>query len=276
MKLLTLNTHSLVEEDYERKLEYFIDWISKNEYDIIALQEVNQSIVEEAVIDTKFSNYVRANKNIVIKKDNHLFRVMSDKRVLKKGYHWVWTPIKIGYDKYDEGVGIMSRYPIKEVKEFYLTSSKSYTNWKVRKTIGIRVEIEGRDRWFFSVHFGWWNDVEESFKEQLVRMEKELFKLEEEIYLLGDFNNPAEIKGEGYDLLLQSGWYDTFELAKKKDSGVTVVGVIDGWKEHKNLKDMRIDFIFKSRKSDIKTSEVVFNGKNGEIISDHFGVEITE
>jgi len=41
MKLLTLNTHSIIEENYEQKFKIFVDEIYKERPDIIALQEVN-------------------------------------------------------------------------------------------------------------------------------------------------------------------------------------------------------------------------------------------
>lgn len=43
MKLLTLNTHSLEEPGYVEKTEKFIEMLSKEQPDIVALQEVNQS-----------------------------------------------------------------------------------------------------------------------------------------------------------------------------------------------------------------------------------------
>ena len=43
MKLLTLNTHSLIEENYEQKFKIFVEEIYKEHPDIIALQEINQS-----------------------------------------------------------------------------------------------------------------------------------------------------------------------------------------------------------------------------------------
>ena len=43
MKLMTLNTHSLEEEDYEAKLHAFAEGVCRAEPDIIALQEVNQT-----------------------------------------------------------------------------------------------------------------------------------------------------------------------------------------------------------------------------------------
>lgn len=276
MKLLTCNTHSIVEEEYEKKLIYFTDWLDKNDYDIVALQEVNQTQDREVVNPAELSMYVPSNEDIVIRSNNHLLRVTGILQAKGKNYYWTWTPIKLGYDKYDEGIGIISKYRPKEIKEFYFTKNKSYNNWKVRKAIGIRVEIEGKDRWFFSIHTGWWNDEEESFEEQLRKLNKELSFIDGDIYLMGDFNNPSQLKKEGYDKILDSGWIDTYTLAEEKDSGITVSGLIDGWKEHKKLHEMRIDFIFKNNRDRVKKSKVVFNGKVGEIVSDHFAVEIEE
>ncbi len=276
MKLLTCNTHSILESEYEKKLMYFAEWLCKNDYDIVALQEVNQNQEREIVSPSELENFIPSNENIVVRSNNHLFRVIGILKAKGKNYYWTWTPIKIGYGKYDEGIGIISKYKPKEIKEFYLTKSKSYTNWKVRKAIGIKVEIEGKDRWFFSVHTGWWNDEEENFKEQLRKLNRELSFIDEDIYLMGDFNNPYEIENEGYDEILSSGWIDTYTLAEEKDNGITVSGLIDGWKDYKELQEMRIDFIFKNNKNRVKKSRVVFNGKVGEIVSDHFAVEIEE
>ena len=43
MKILTINTHSLQEENYEQKLDWFVESILKEHPDIIAMQEVNQT-----------------------------------------------------------------------------------------------------------------------------------------------------------------------------------------------------------------------------------------
>ena len=49
MKLITLNTHSLAEPDYENKLKLFARAALRETPDVIALQEVNQSVDEEPV-----------------------------------------------------------------------------------------------------------------------------------------------------------------------------------------------------------------------------------
>ena len=43
MKILTLNTHSLQEHNYQQKLDWFIEGILNEKPDIIAMQEVNQT-----------------------------------------------------------------------------------------------------------------------------------------------------------------------------------------------------------------------------------------
>lgn len=44
MKLLTLNCHSWQEENQLQKIKYLAEIINEKKYDVIALQEVSQSI----------------------------------------------------------------------------------------------------------------------------------------------------------------------------------------------------------------------------------------
>ena len=43
LTILTLNTHSLIEKDYEKKRKIFCSDIAKIHPDVFALQEVNQT-----------------------------------------------------------------------------------------------------------------------------------------------------------------------------------------------------------------------------------------
>lgn len=277
MKLLTLNTHSLIEENYEEKLKYFIEVLEEKKYDIIALQEVNQSCKGKIIsLSEVFSSgYIPSEKNISIKEDNHIYNIVKFLKEKGCDYFWSWCPIKLGYEKYDEGIGILTKRKPKQIKTFYITNSQDFNNWKTRKIIGAELETENGIKWFYSIHMGWWKDTEENFSSQWKILEKSLNK-KEDIYLMGDFNNPAEIENEGYSEIIASGWKDSYILAESKDNGITVSGLIDGWKDKKNLNQMRIDFIFKNKLEKILTSKVIFNGKNKDIISDHFGVEIEE
>ena len=74
MKILTLNTHSLVEPDYENKLKLFAEMIIKEQPEVFALQEVNQ-LMEAAEVQPG-ENYVEAYRfKGKIREDNHAYRL---------------------------------------------------------------------------------------------------------------------------------------------------------------------------------------------------------
>lgn len=272
MKLLTLNTHSLVEDNYSEKLSVFVSAISEQKPDIIALQEVNQTVSGKEV-QNELKGYVSCDDNVTIREDNHVYNAV--RKLYEKGieYYWTWLPMKKGYDRYEEGIAVMSRFPITATKVITVSDIDDYNNWKTRKIIGIYTE-NNPDEWFFSVHYGWWSDDEEPFQEQWNRTNEKIIG-NKNVWLMGDFNNPAGVQNEGYDMIKESDWYDSYVIAEKKDNGITVGEVIDGWKDKLDFTDgMRIDQIWCREKVRVISSEVIFNGMNYPVISDHYGVII--
>lgn len=262
-----------MEKNYPRKLSDFVSAIATNKPQIIALQEVNQTACEAEASENELKEYISCSDTAVIRKDNHVLNAVKLLRGKGMEYYWTWLPLKLGYDKYDEGIALMSMSPIIETKVITVSGIDDYKNWKTRKLVGIRTKAS-QDEWFFSVHYGWWNDEEEPFQEQWSRTISGL-PLSQRIWLMGDFNSPAEVRGEGYDMISCSGWYDSYISAKNKDSGITVGKVIDGWKEKISTTDgMRIDQIWCSNKAGILNSKVIFNGENYPVVSDHYGVMI--
>ncbi|MFV8214515.1 hydrolase, partial [Streptococcus pluranimalium] len=49
MKLLTLNTHSWMEEDMETKFRDLVTGILAADYDVICLQEINQLMTSQVI-----------------------------------------------------------------------------------------------------------------------------------------------------------------------------------------------------------------------------------
>ena len=344
MKLITLNTHSLEEPDYEEKLHRFVDVVLAEKPDIVAMQEVNQSAAAERVKPPELSGYVRCRDfEGEVRRDNHAARLSGLLREKGAEYFWTWVGAKLGYGKYDEGLAVFSRYPILEVDSFRISGCADYGNWKTRRILGIKTEAG----WFYTVHMGWWDDEEEPFVKQWERLQKHIWAVtgEEEadsdkklpetgdrcdlrmagnaqrsetvdeepgnmqrpesgniqagnvgqpVWLMGDFNSLDSIIGQVYDLLSESGWKDTFCLARERDCGVTVGKVIDGWRERlsdtkvlKNPKTekedspddgsacqegMRMDYIWCSERVPILSSCVICNGENYPVVSDHYGV----
>ncbi|KYH29063.1 MULTISPECIES: endonuclease/exonuclease/phosphatase family protein [Clostridium] len=259
MKLLTLNCHSWMEENQQEKIKIIIDTILQKKYDIIALQEVNQSIDKKVL----FKN---------IKEDNFALTLINE---LKKSgcseYEMLWDFSHIGYDKYEEGVSIITKHKIEKAYCFFATKSEDTSFWKTRKIIGASLNIKGNLIDVYSCHLGWWNDEDEPFKEQAHKI-LERVNDDRLTFLMGDFNNNAFLRGEGYDYLIGKGMYDTYSMAKEKDNGVTVKGKIAGWNENKE--DLRLDWILCNKKIQVKYSKVIFNGENRNVVSDHYGVEV--
>ena len=231
MRLLTLNTHSLVEPDYEAKRKFFVDFIAKEQPDVFALQEVNQTASAPAM-PIPLADYCPCSGNgILLKEDNHAAAVAQMLKEEGVHYYWSWLPAKIGYDKYDEGMAIFSRMPITATENLLLSRTDDYHYWKTRRALGICAG----DVWYYAVHMGWWKDEEEPFKAQwetFLKNTKSLMeKKETSLWVMGDFNSPASVRGEGYDLVRVSGFKDTWDLAEKKDAGFTAPPKIDGWKE---------------------------------------------
>lgn len=265
MKILTLNTHSIVEENYEKKLKIFIDAIKKHRPDIISMQEVNQSA------NSKLAGYddhfVPCESFVPLKCDNHVYVVSQMLKECGIRYYYTWTGIKLSWQSYDEGLAVMSLNPISEINVFPVSSINSYYNWKTRKALVVKTG----DIYICNTHMGWWNDEQEPYINQWKKLSNTLSRYND-VYLTGDFNSPSNIKGEGYDAVIADGWYDTYIHALFKDDGYTVTKQIDGWQGDSRK---RIDYIFTSFEPTVKSSYVIFNGENEDTVSDHNGIIIT-
>ena len=141
MKLLTLNTHSLEEPGYVEKTEKFIEMLVKEQPDIVALQEVNQSQNAAELPDVMLDGYTRCGGfELPVRADNHAAYVVKELRKRGIYYDWTWISAKTGYGKYDEGMALLSRKPITRVQQFLISKTDDYENWKTRRTLGIQPE----------------------------------------------------------------------------------------------------------------------------------------
>lgn len=251
MRLLTLNCHSLVESDYEKKVELFCRGVGRMKPHIIALQEVNQTI-DACPVEERSRYSLRA--------DNHILRV---RELLKKqglNYNFVWRGMKEGYGRYEEGLGILALQEIDEVDFVPLTRLRD--DWKMRYALGVRTG----NRWFYSVHTGRWDDNDEPFWTQIERL-REVVRGKPAI-IMGDFNCPD--KSEGYKILRRTGWQDIWGTAPIRCGCATAKGDIDGWGDGEKM--MRIDYMFSTVPIEVRECRVVFTKHDYGAVSDHNGV----
>ena len=271
MKLLTLNTHSLVKENGAWQASVLAKTILAERFDVIALQEVNQRR-DGAVLDPCVLGNFTTCSALPVREGNFAHEVIC--RLGEDGaqYHWCYLPVKIGYDKYDEGLAFLCRTPIAAVDSALLSLRCDYSDWKTRRMLS--VQPQGSEDWFFNLHLGWWDDPEEPFVAHWIRLLPHLWE-KQSYWVMGDFNAPSEVRGEGYALVKQSGLYDAYEMAKERIGNGTAEAKIDGWHGRAvNADALRIDQIWSNRVRSIRTCRTLFDGKRYPVISDHFGVAI--
>ncbi|MBQ9263848.1 MAG: endonuclease/exonuclease/phosphatase family protein [Clostridia bacterium] len=268
MKLLTLNTHSWQEADNASCLLYTASAIEAEQPDVIALQEVNQR--EQGVIASPgrlaSSGYVDG--GFPIEEKNWALLLAERLREDGHPYSWSWSFSHVGYRTWAEGVALLSKSPIQAVRCADVSApSLPADSWRRRRILAIHNEMG----WFGSAHMGWWNDEADPFQGQWERLNAFTKTLGVPCYLMGDFNCPAHVRQEGYDLMLSSGWQDCYARAEEKDCGVTVPGQIDGWRSQQ-VDGFRLDLCLAAQTGRTARSRVIFNGDFYPSVSDHFGV----
>lgn len=267
MRLLTLNTHSWMEEEPTEKLQQLVNQILTAKYDVIALQEVNQQLHGEVAIPNLY--YRPTQQDVPLKEDN--FALLLQRQLLAEGlaYYWSWQPNHIGYDMYDEGVALLSLSPFTTVKGFQLSKGATYTDYRTRFALG--AQVAGHSEWFYSLHFSWWgkDHQEAAFQYEWQQFLKQLSATGG--FLMGDFNNPAD--GPGYQLITNTAAVtDSFIVARQKNGEHTVLKAIDGWEN--SQEKLRIDYIWVPETITVEHYQVLFDGIETPIVSDHFGIEV--
>ena len=259
MNILTLNCHAWLEDRQQEKIEWIVERIASEEYDLITLQEVNQH--KEAPI---------LEKNI---RENNFAHVIVERlKQFGLNYYLFWDFAHYGYDIYEEGLAILSRTPFLSTESFFVSKTSDPTNYKSRKIVKAVVEGHDAPTAIYSCHLGWWHDPEEPAKHQLDELIRHV-QDDDRALLLGDFNNDAFVRGEGYDYMIENGLQDLFHLATEREGDATVHGKIAGWDENKTA--LRIDLMLTNAPIHVSRHAVVFDGENGPIVSDHAGVEAT-
>lgn len=269
MKILTLNTHSWLEEKPLEKLEQLAATIVERDYDLIALQEVNQLMTADKV-QTDAYFHAEALEGLSVLSDNFGLLLAEKLKSYGKNYHWCWLPVHVGYDRYHEGLALFSKEPI-DPTACLVSQQSDFMNYRTRRILFGKTQLDGKDVVVVSCHYSWWSEDEaEGFLIEWQRTLAHLSNYKLPVILLGDFNNPAGIDDQGHSHVLQR-FKDSYLHAEEIDGEHTVIKEIDGWSG--NDQKLRIDFVFTSEDIAAKRYEVIFDGRKTPIISDHFGIE---
>jgi maltose 6'-phosphate phosphatase len=259
LKVLILNLHCYQEDNQDYKFTKIAKTINELEIDIVCLQEV--------------AEYWRDGQGDW---ESNAAKIIND-RLTKPFYiHHDWS--HLGFDKYREGVAILSRYPLSHQESQYVSDSHDKYNIHSRKVVKARIEVP-RVGFInvFSAHLSW---IEDGFREQFQRLRTWADNNKGDdikaTLLCGDFNITAGTTG--YGLIVDSHEYEDQYLAvNKKGIFNKVFRVNDAHWRDLLADDYRIDYIFMSKNSELKavSAKVIFTDQDYGRVSDHFGYLIT-
>lgn len=264
--LMTLNAHSLIDWNADIQLERLCAFVRRRGVDVLALQEVNQTQGAAPAADTRLraAGCIPLAGKAPVREDNFALRLCEQLRSTGEAWRFVFCAAHNSYGRFEEGIALLTRLPAGKPFAADLSGDPTMDHWKSRFACGL---VLG-DALYVSVHTGFWNDDEAPFTRQWDALEAALPE-DMPVYVMGDLNQPAHMRGEGFDLLMARGWHDAYTQAKQSDDGMTVGGAIDGWRGAKD-EPRRLDYILCSSPFSPARCEVVLRGKDA--VSDHGGV----
>lgn len=274
LKLLTLNTHAWLEVHQVPKIYELAQFIVREQVDVVALQEVNQ-FVHSPVVDAPLG--FCGGSGVPVRQDNFALLLNQFLAQLGSPYSWGWAEAHIGFGHYDEGVAVLTRLPHQRLEVIDLSPAYSYEQVARRVALAIQLGEEFGGAWVASAHMSWWKlEGKKLFEAEFRQLDARMRELAQgaPIILAGDFNNAAEVAGEGYDLMTgELGWLDTYLTAEQVDGEFTVHKAIHGWD---NLTQaLRIDLVLTDRPLPVPSHRVVFPDTEETAISDHSGLYLT-
>lgn len=267
MKCLTVNTHSWLESEKQAQLKRLAQFIATEGIDIIALQEVSQTKEQTSVFPDDF--FCPTPQMPVIRADNFVLLLIEELLILDQEYYWSWTFSCISHERYEEGVALLSKAPLRS-REYTASKTVDPKDDRTRKILTAVTEVAGDNVIVGSCRFSQagteafsfeWQTTEEYFKES-----------EFPLLLLGDFNTPAG--SEDYQRILASplGLKDSYQSAAERSSARAVEKSDAGRKESESE---RFDYVFASQEWTIEKAVVVFDDYTASTISEHSGVLVT-
>jgi maltose 6'-phosphate phosphatase len=259
LSLLILNLHCYQEQQQDEKFTTIARAIDEQEVDVVCFQEVAENWNEgQGDWESNAANII----NQRLKKPFDLF------------YDWS----HLGFDRYREGVAILSRYSLQQTEGRYVSSDKDPYSIHSRKVVAANIEIPyiGLVQ-VFSVHLSWWED---GFAEQFQHLHEwarqRQNKRMKATLLGGDFNIAAG--SEGYRLVVQQYRYeDQFLLANQQGLSGEQFRVDDAYWRDYLADDYRIDYVFANAGHKLKviSARTLFTEQDYGRVSDHVGYLFT-
>lgn len=265
-RFLTLNTHSWMEVNSLKKLFDLGEYILEKDFDVVCLQEINQGIDSE--LAKAAPTYQPLESSPALRKNHFALQLVQYLKSQGKTYYWSWAYNHICYDKYHEGVAILSKTPLL-AKDILISATDDETNFNTRRALLAETEVNGKVITVVSAHMSLLGN---GFETEWPRLEAALSHAQKPLVLMGAFNNPTD--ETGYRMIMDSPLQlqDSHAVADKVVGQHTIIEDIDGWED--NTQSLKVDHVFASQDIRILASKVAFDGGAAPIVSDHYGLEV--
>jgi maltose 6'-phosphate phosphatase len=259
LKLMILNLHCYQEDKQDYKLSQIAKAINEQGVDVVCFQEVAEHW------NDGHGDWASNSANIInqrVKPPMHLYTDWSH----------------LGFDKYREGVAILSRYPLRYTQSRYVSDSHDAYSIHSRKVVMARIEVPYIGAMHvFSAHLSWWED---GFQQQFQRLcewaGSQLNDSVKTTLLCGDFNVAAG--SIGYQQVVNDSQYeDQYLAANQQGLFEKIFRVNDAHWGNLLTDDYRIDYVFMNKQADLRvtSAQVVFTAQDYGQVSDHVGYVMT-
>lgn len=255
LSVMILNLHCYQEDDQQAKFRQIAKAIEERAVDLVCFQEVAEEW------NHGHGDWASNSANLI---NQQLKQPMQ--------LYWDWS--HLGFDRYREGVAILSRYPLQNCQSRYVSDSHDPYSIHSRKVVAAQIEIGHLGKInLFSAHLSWWED---GFQGQFQRLSEWAGELQNEevaaTLLCGDFNIAAG--SQGYRQVVEAGAYEDQYLAVNQQGLFEqIFRVNDSHWGEALADDYRIDYIFLNKNAGIRAiaARVIFTEQDYGRVSDHCG-----
>jgi maltose 6'-phosphate phosphatase len=255
LKVMILNLHCYQEDNQDHKFSQIAKAIDELDADIVCFQEVAE-LWNDGVGDWPSNSA----------------GIINDRLTSPYHIHADWS--HLGFNKYREGVAILSKYPLLKSDARYVSSTDDVYDINSRKVVMAQIKVPYIGRLnVFSVHLSWWEGgFAEQFKSLCEWAESQQSAQVCATLLCGDFNIAPG--SDGYHLVVDRHQYDDQYLAVNSQGVFEKIFRVNDPYWHNYLSDdYRIDYIFLNKGSELKvtSARVLFTDQDYGRVSDHCG-----
>lgn len=254
LKVMILNLHCYQEDNQDAKLTQIAKAIDELDVDVVCFQEVAEPW-----------------NNGDGDWEQNAAKLINQR--LPTPYHVANDFSHLGFERYREGVALLSRYPIIHSEARYVSDSEDTYNIHSRKVVMAQIDIPhiGFVN-FFTAHLSW---PENGFANQFNRLNDWASALHQApvvaSLLCGDFNI-AQTSDSYQQVIEQYQYIDQYAQANT-DNPLPYGPITHPYRQINPATDYRIDYIFAHPLSELAATQAykVFTERDYGRVSDHYG-----